>query len=231
MAGKKKKVKIKKVNDVRFSGEDQGLLTLEQLEQDNTEPINESDFYDDTLPEVKNGEVFRVARKARPHFWQFWKKKEPTLKIPAWDRRKLKKKPDISFLIKMKFSNGTTRYFVIATKDELFTYKGRSYYLRHQDSWFNINTNQYELEFFDDAPVPISKKLIQVGDKSFHAVNSENLKPLFLARKAEILASAQNIDRFMRNILLICLFIAFLVFITMFLVYKNSKAIGLLGGV
>ena len=217
---------MKKKKSIR-KDKNTGLFTMEELEGENTTPIKTADFYEDIMPEVKEGIVSPVVknRSLNPFSGNF---KNKTLKIPYWSRRKLKKKPDMSFLIKMKFSNGTSKYFVIATREELFTYKKRSYYLRYEDAWFNINTNQYELEYFDDSPVPISKKIIKKGNKAFHMVNPENLKPLFEMRKAELLASDQNIDKIMRNLMMIGIFTALLLLLCLFLIYRQGKMIGAL---
>jgi len=110
---------------------------------------------DDELPEVPDGTSRNKVRQSGLSFW---------------DKRKLKKKGDVSFLIKMFFSNGTCKEFVIATEKETFRYRKRTYYLRYEDSWFNLTQNQFELHYFDDVPVPLDKNILKKGNRAFWSV-------------------------------------------------------------
>ena len=67
----------------------------------------ERPIIDNEIPSVKKGFV-RLKKK-----WEGLLKK---------DKRKLKKKPETSFLVRMFFSNGTSREFVVSTNNELFTH-------------------------------------------------------------------------------------------------------------
>lgn len=130
------------------------------------------------LPEAKDCKVFEKKKYSRLAFW---------------DRHKLRKSPEKAFLIKMLFSNGTCKEFVIIGKTETFTYNKRVYFLRYEDSWFNITQNQYELTYFDDYPVPIDRKILKQGDKAFWSVTPENLKPLIQMEYVKALATSEEL--------------------------------------
>lgn len=114
------------------------------------------------------------------------------------DKRILKNNPETAFYIEMYFSNGTSREYVIKSKEECFCYKKRWYYLRFEDSWFNLTQNQYKLNYYDDHPVPIDRKVIRKGDKNFFSVTPENLKPLIEMEYVKALASSQELSKYLK---------------------------------
>jgi len=119
-------------------------------------------------------------------------------KMGFFAKRKLKKNAETSYYIMMKFSNGTCKEFVISTTKEVFTYKKRTYYLRYEDSWFNLTQNQYQLFYFDDYPVPIDRKILKKGDSAFFSVTPENLKPLIEMNYVKVLANTQDLDKYLK---------------------------------
>lgn len=182
------------------------------------ESTNDKKIIDSELPHVADG---LVAEKKN------WKKLKPWSKegLPWRDRRKLKKKPEISFLIKMLFSNGTCKEFVISTSHETFTYKKRSYYLKYDDAYFNLTQNQFELTYFDDCSVPINKSIKYEGDKAFFSVTPENLKPLIDMNYVKVLASSADLDKYLKMNATLAVFSAFGVIILLLMVFRVGKMI------
>lgn len=137
---------------------------------------------------------------------------------------KLKSKPEKSFLIKMLFSNGTSKEFVIVGKTETFDYRKRTYYLQYENSWFNITQNQYELTYFDDFPVPVNRKIIKEGDEAFFSVTPENLKPLIKMEYVKALASSEEITKKLKTIIFFC-FVFLFMFIINILVSWSARSL------
>lgn len=169
------------------AGADEGTIPIVKIRQtyrDNKKITTPLGVQDDELPVVEEEGLVR-----------FKKKRE---RMRFWDKRKLKRRGERSFYVTMRFSNGTMLEFVIATTGEQFKYKKRTYYLRYEDSWFNLTQNQYQLDYFDDYPVPIDRKIIKKGDKSFFSVTSSNLKPLIDMNYVKVLANAQDLDKYLK---------------------------------
>lgn len=159
----------------------------------------------------------------------FVRHKKKYERLGYWNKRRLKHKPTKSFLIRMNFSNGTSKEFVIATNKETFDYMKKTYYLRYEDSWFNLTQNQYELNYFDDFPVPLDRTIIKKGDKAYWSVTSENLKPIIKMEYVKALASSQEIDRYLKMNATISLVLLFLMFVMIYFLFKINKAIALIG--
>jgi len=164
------------------------------------------------MPEVAEGTVTKKKK------WQ---------RLRFWDKRKLKKKGDTAFLIKMFFSNGTCKEFVVATPNETFTYNKRTYYLRKEDISFNLTQNQFELNYFDDFPVPISiKEIVRKGNDAFWSVSPDNLKPLIKMNYVKALASTDDLNKWMKMSLLVGIF-TFMLMLWVFLkVSRIAKITG-----
>ena len=123
----------------------------------------------------------------------------------------------------MHFSNGTTQQFVIYSKKETFDYKKRTYYLRYEDAWFDITYKLYRLNYFDDYPCPIDRKVVkisQTGDKSMFTVSPENLKPLIEMEYVKALASAHQITQWLKMCMLLSGGALLMGIINAFMLYK-----------
>jgi len=144
---------------------------------------------DPELPQVKEGTVREVVKGEGLKFI---------------DKVKLKLKPTKSYLVTMHFSNGTCKNFIIASNSELFTYKKRTYYLRYENSWFDLSFNLYRLNFFDDFPVPIDREVVKNGDSKFFSVTPENIKPLLKMEYVRALASSQEISKYLKMTIFLC---------------------------
>ena len=142
-------------------------------------------------------------------------------KLKFRDKWRLRRKPEKSFLVTMLFSNGTSKTFVVATREEVFTYKKRTYYLKYDDSWFSLSHNQYRLFYFDDSPVPLQREIIKRGEKPFWSVSPDNLKPLLKMEYVKTLAQSQELSRFLKFSLLLGVANAFLSVIILGLIYNG----------
>jgi len=141
------------------------------------------------------------------------------------EKAKLKLSPTKSYLIKMFFSNGTCKEFVIVTKSETFTYNKRTYYLRYEDAWFNLTQNQFELCYFDDYPVPIDRAIQKLGEKEYFSVTPENLKPLIKMNYVKVLAQSdfdQKLNTMIVFMVVLCILNAAMIFFT----YRLTKMLG-----
>ena len=152
-------------------------------------------------------------------------------KLGWWNKRKLKKNADRSFLIKFFFSNGTCKEFVIVGKAETFMYRKRCYYLRYEDCWFNLTQNQFELDFHDDCAVPIKREIHKEGDEAFFSVSPDNLKPLIKMEYVKALATSDDVIKLIKATLVISMASAFLSLIGVFIAFSSrglvKKLIGL----
>ena len=151
-------------------------------------------------------------------------------KLGFWHKRRLKRKPETAFLIRMFFSNGTSKEFVISTTKETFDYLGRTYYLRYEDAYYNLTQNLYELNYFDDYPVPLDREVVKIGDKNFWTVTSENLKDIIKMEYVKALASSQELNKFLRMNATLSVLIVFMTMVVIYFVWKASKILTFLAG-
>lgn len=182
----------------------------------------ESKAIDKTLPLAIDGG--RVKEKDKWDTVKWWHLKKKGL---AWiDRRRLKKKPETSFLIRFLFSNGTSKEFVISTTEETFRYKKRTYHLRYENSFFNLTQNQFELTYFDDFVEPLDRKIIRKGNEAFWGVTPENLKPLIEMNYLKVLASQGELDRYLKMNAILTVVLLFFNFFFMFMLFYLSRKMG-----
>ena len=147
--------------------------------------------------------------------------KEENLKY--LDKVKLNLFPTKTFLISMHFSNGTMKQFVIYSNREIFEYKKRHYYLRYEDAWFDTTYKLYRLNYFDDYPYPIDRKVTKItqsGDKSLFTVSPENLKPLIEMEYVKALASAHQITQWLKLTLMMSVGSLIIGIINAIMIYK-----------
>lgn len=135
-------------------------------------------------------------------------KKKESLK--ALDKLKLKMYPEQSYLIEMFFSNGTCKTWVIRTKKETFTYKGRIYYLRYNNAWFNITRNQFKLFFNEDCSVPIDREIQLLSDPNnpkdrniYWSVTPHNLRGLLKMEYIKKITESEGEAKIIKIILVI----------------------------
>jgi hypothetical protein len=153
-------------------------------------------------------------------FWQRMTGKQPPARVRDleqqenlnWkDKRKLNKKADRSFLITMRFSNGTRRTWVILSRGDFFTYRKQMYYLMYENAYYDLTNHCYHLDFFDDHVVPIDRKILLIPDKSavqgketaFFAVNPANVKPIIKMEYVKALADSQSLSKYMKFLVIV----------------------------
>jgi len=119
-------------------------------------------------------------------------------------RRKLRSKPEHSYIIEMMFSNGTSKTFVITTDKNTFTMKGKTYYLYYEESWFNLSMNQYELKYHEGSAVPINREIIKTGDENYFTVTPENLKDLIKFEYVKVLTGSGSFEKWVKILIIVC---------------------------
>lgn len=141
------------------------------------------------------------------------------------DKVKLNLKPTKSFLVSMHFSNGTSKSFIACSNSETFIYKKKIYYLRYENAWFDLSHNMYKLNFFDDFPVPIDRKVIKIGDEKYFTVTPDNLKPLLKMEYVKTLAQSQELNKYLKMAVFISALCLLGVIIVGVLVYNGGKIV------
>jgi len=148
--------------------------------------------------EVNNGTIIEMKRGKK-----ITDKKDTHVKFKFWDKRKLKRSPDKSFIINMMFSNGTSKLFVIKTDGNTFSMKKKTYYLYYEESWFNLSLNQYELFYHENFSVPINREVIADGDEHYFAVTPENLKTIIKFEYIKALTGMSSIEKWIKITLIL----------------------------
>jgi len=130
-------------------------------------------------------------------------------------KRKLKKKPDQTFLIRMKYNNNTSKNFILSTTDMMFRHGKTWYFLYYEESYFNINCNIYELEYHEDHCLPINREIQieKTDDKEknkeneiFNCVTPRNLKATIDMEYVKALVSGEELSKFIKIILVLSAF-------------------------
>ena len=162
------------------------------------------------------------------------KKQEMRKKLSWWDRRKLKRRPETSFLVTIRFSNGTKRSLVVTTDEELFTYRKRSYYLRYEDAVLNLNLGLFELVYDEDHAVPLGREVVMREDddeteeefkRAYFQVTPSNVKAIVEQNYIKVLAESQDIQRYLKLALFLGIMNAVLL---LFLVFTQLQESGVL---
>ena len=164
----------------------------------------------------------------------------PTLKpmkkqkgIKFFARWKLSRKPETTYLVTMRFSNGTQRTWVINAKEEVFRYRARTYYLRYEDSVYNITHKQQELFYHEDHVTPIQKEIIRMEDpdaepgsetaRAYFSVVPSNVRDLLKQEYVKVLAQAQELSKYLKAGVVLSVFI---LLILLGVLYMNLRASG-----
>lgn len=125
--------------------------------------------------EVENGTAAELSRQR-----SVWKRKN-TFRLSYWDRRKLKRAPEFSYLITMMFPNGTCKTFVIKTQKSHFTMQGKTYALVAEECFFDITMNQMHLFYNSEFAIPINREIYCEKDEkeAYYQVKPNALKDIF----------------------------------------------------
>jgi len=126
-------------------------------------------------------------------------------KFTFWQKMKMKWWPEQTYLIEMLFSNGTIKQFIIRAKGETFMYKGRMYYLRYEDSYFDVTHKQNKLMYHEDFTVPMRKEIMKEKDprdaNKFHPmfeVHPSALKEVLRMEYIKQLAQAGDLTKWLK---------------------------------
>ena len=164
---------------------------------------------------VEQKELKRDKRKV-----PLWKKKGFfTMKLK--DRNNLSKRPTKTWLVTMRYSNGTSRTFTVCTNDELFKHGKRWYYLYYEDSMYDLSLDSYHLYFDEDICTPIKKELQKIGNSNYWSVNPSVIRPLIKFEFLKILTSGNSLTKTLRVILLIVILNMFATVIILFNIMRT----------
>ncbi len=155
------------------------------------------------------------------------------------DMRKLRKKPELSYIVTMLYPNRTSKDFVVVGERKTFNYQKRTFILNIKEgSWYDLTMNQYHLYYFFNEAEPITNKMhplpnivytgVEKGHESFLAVKSDNAQEVLEQEYVRILASANQLNLWLKINLILCVFNAFfsmVMMLLMFLVMRNISVI------
>ena len=140
-------------------------------------------------------------------------------------RNMMRKHPDKTFLITMFFKNGTSKTFSLATSENVFTFKNKTYMLYYEESWFDLSMNWFHLYYFENMAVPINREIQAIGEEAFFNVKPDNLKNLIRFEYVKVLAGAHSFDRMLKIIILLQFVNVVISIITAFMTYSGNKAV------
>ena len=190
--------------DIKKEEKEQKRILAEQQKI----PIPPKKFFSsNTTPQQKTGE-------AEPRQTEEFKPLTKRKRFGFFGKLKIKFAPSTTFLIHMEFSNGTMKNFILKSSKETFTYKGRMYYLRYEDSLYHLTHSLYELRYHEDYAVPIDRKIINKPDPNnkanptaYFSVSSHNLAPLIKMEYVKALAEAQELTKYLKLGLIVSLIV------------------------
>jgi hypothetical protein len=208
-------------------------------EKTNVIPVAIKESPERTLPPEYENDMPQALDEVFPpkKFLFFFKKKQiqrvrelnPKEGLSKKDKFKYNFSPDKTFLITMRFSNGTMRTWMIKSKKEFFKYRKKMYHLFYENAWYNLTMKTYHLDYFDDYVEPIDRRILlrENPDESVPehlkrahwAVTPANVAPIIEYEYVKILATANVLNKFLKLILLVCLLIFLL---CGFIAYKSS---------
>jgi len=119
-----------------------------------------------------------------------------------WDRHKMKKFPEKTYIVSMFFPNGTYKEFVIIADKPTFSFNKKTYIIEPKKAYWDLMQNQYRLIYHADYITPIERDIKQYVDSKekeiFLAVNPSNVENIIKQEYVKVLASSQNIDTYLK---------------------------------
>ena len=149
-----------------------------------------------------------------------------------WDRRKMNKFPEKSYMVSMHFPNGTYKEFVVLCDKPSFDYMGKTFIIDTKKAVWDLMQNQYRLTYHFEYCVPVSREILHTANKGqeiFLSVNPSNVKELIKQEYVKILASSQNIDTYLKLGMIVGFINLFLLVVMNIMMYMLQKALGNLG--
>lgn len=121
------------------------------------------------------------------------------LNLPWRQKMNLKKKPTRSYLITMRFGNGTRRTFVIVAEHDqvTFTFNKGIYQLVFEEAFYDLSTNQFHLDYHERYPTPLNREVVvdDTGNDnaSFFCVTPGTLAELVKMKIVKAIVTPENI--------------------------------------
>lgn len=149
--------------------------------------------------------------------------------------KKLKKKPDSTFLIRMKYNNGTLKNFMLSTTDMMFKHGSKWYFLYYEESWFNINHQVYELEYQENFALPINREVCIKFDKEgktsnedevFANVTPSNIKDTVEMEYVRALVSGEELSKYLKIAMVLSAFTVIGMLLLAYQIYTLTKPTG-----
>lgn len=149
-------------------------------------------------------------------------------KLNFFQKRKLKKHPEISFFIGMTFPNGTYKEYIILGNRPSFNLLGRTFLIDTKESLFDLTQNQYRLQYHFNECMPLHKEVkptVREGNDVWLTVKSDNAKPIFQQEYVRNVASANEISKYFIVTLVLSGFSLILTFVLCFIVFLLSRSL------
>ncbi len=161
---------------------------------------------------------------------QGFKKKERWLKFSFFDRWKLDKHPERSFVITMKFTNGTCKTWVIKSKEPYFKYAGKMYSIVYEENYFDLSLRQFHLFYAENHPIPINREIVQLENPSdpnkkeaYFSVTPSNLEPLIKQQYVKALTGGEEFQKTTKALLIIAFINLIATIIILILMYAGGQ--------
>ncbi len=134
----------------------------------------------------------------------------------------------------MELLNGMHKSFTVVETNEGFIYRGKKYLLDNENKYYNLDARMYCYDYHEALTLPL-KRVIPVGTiKSTleampmteveYAINPATLKRFEIAKIAEGIMKGQQLDEFMRRIMVL-MFIVLVVTIIHFLIFLQKSGV------
>ena len=147
--------------------------------------------------------------------------------------------PDKTVLVNMELTNGMHKSWLVIEKNRGFKYKNGLYILDEESKYFNIDAKLWSYDFHENFSLPVRRKIpvtdikktlesVDISEVEY-ATNPMTLERFVISRVAEGIMKGQQLDEFMRKLMLIMIItmlgtlIHFILFIFASGMLKNIK--------
>jgi len=149
-------------------------------------------------------------------------------KLGFFEKRSLKRHPEISYFVGMTFPNGTYKEYIVLGKRPSFNLLGRTFLMDTKEALFDLTQNQYRLQYHFNECMPLHKEVrptVKEGNEVWLTVKSDNAKPIFQQEYVRNVASANEISKYFIVNLVLSGFNLILSFILCFVVFLLSRSL------
>lgn len=119
--------------------------------------------------------------------------KQKRLKLKFFQRQKLAKQPEKTYIITMMFGNGTLKTWAITTSNSTFKLHKKMYFINYEECYYDISLNQYHLFYHEGFPSPLNREIIVKGKEAFFKVSPDNMEGYVGMRYLSALTRVTNI--------------------------------------